>query len=194
MLILRVGELYSFALKNYLSQERCIDPDLAKLYVKEVHYQTLKTGQKFFALGFPSGTTFALRNKLFKGFAGTGADLSIFEKHSSSVLLFEGFIDFLSYLSAKRINQPDKTAIVMNSSAMLGRVVNYVKKSPKIKEIEYFRDRDELNSGTTGTQSFQQLQAQILPVVVVDRSNAYLNHKDLNEWRQQVCRKKIPIR
>lgn len=194
MQILRVVELYSFTLKNYLSQERCIDPELAKHYVKEVQYKTLKTGQTFYALGFPSGSTFVLRNKIFKGFAGAGVALSIFEKQSPSIILFEGFIDFLSYLSAKRLIHPDKTAIVMNSSSMLKHVVDYVKKSPHITEIEYFRDRDEKHhSKNTGKLSLDKLKEELEPLQVIDRSNAYPDHKDLNEWRQHICRKKCPI-
>lgn len=179
-------ELFSFVLKNYLSQERAIDPELAAAYVKEIHYQTQNTGQKFYALGFPSGSTFSLRNKHFKGFAGSGADLTLFDKGTSSLLLFEGFMDFLTYLSAKKLSHPDKTTIVMNSSAMLGRVVDFIKSTAIITEIEYFRDRDELEGGNTGLLSLVQLQKKVAPIIVYDRSEAYRDYKDLNDWRQHL--------
>ena len=87
--IVKVQELFSFPLKNYLSLERFINLELAKPYIKEIRYKP-SSGKVFYAVGFKSGEAFSLRSKFFKGFAGTGIDISIFEKKSSTVNLFEG--------------------------------------------------------------------------------------------------------
>lgn len=140
-----VKPLYSYPLKHYLSKDRGIDLDIADQYVKEVTCLLCKSNKTLFAIGFASGATFAIRNKHFKGFAGVGVDISIFQKQTAKVLLFEGFIDFLSYLTAKKIKESPFTAVVLNSSAMLERFIEFIVQNTYVEEIYYFRDRDELN-------------------------------------------------
>ncbi len=180
--IQQVKELYSFPLKDYLTQERKINLDIASKYVKEVHCQIPATNKTFYAIGFPSGTAYALRNKNFKGFAGTGADISIFDHKTSNILLFEGFMDFLSYLTAKNIKKPPFTAVVLNSSAMIGRVISYVQNNPNISSIDYFRDRDELEGKNTGLRTLNDLKDQLPVTKINDKSEAYSEYTDLNDW------------
>ncbi|MBU2969824.1 hypothetical protein KO527_10745 [Pseudoalteromonas sp. C2R02] len=67
--IIEVKDLYSYPLKNYLSGVRKINLDITNQYIKEVTCQVITTGKVFYSIGFPSGITYALRNKNFKGFA-----------------------------------------------------------------------------------------------------------------------------
>ena len=180
--IQQVKELYSFPLKEYLTQERKINLNIANRYVKEVHCHIPTTNKPFYAIGFPSGSAYALRNRNFKGFAGTGADITIFDYKTSNILLFEGFMDFLSYLTAKNINEPFFTSAVLNSSTMIGRVINYVQNHPNISSIDYFRDRDELEGKNTGLKTLSDLKEQLPTVKINDKSEAYPECKDLNEW------------
>jgi len=180
--VLEVKPLYSYPLKQYLVKERKIDLDIAAQYVKEVKCQLRKSNKTLFAIGFASGDTFAIRNKHFKGFAGTGVDIRIFQKQTKKVLLFEGFIDFLSYLTAKKIKESPFTAVVLNSSAMLDRFIQLVEQSPQVTEVDYFRDRDELNGKTTGLDTLQQLKKKLKKAKINDLSEAYPKHKDLNDW------------
>jgi len=87
--IKQVKPLFSFPLKNYLSDTRKINLNIADQYIKEVHCQLTATGNNFYTIGFKSGTTYSLRNKNFKGFAGTGADITIFD-HQTSIHYFRG--------------------------------------------------------------------------------------------------------
>lgn len=180
--VLKVTEIYHYPLKNYLTDTRKIPLNIASRYLKEIHCKVDSTGKDFYALGFPAGKTYSLRNKYFKGFASTGVDISVFAKQTERGLLFEGFMDFLSYLTAKQLIEPDCTAIVMNSSTMLHRVVEYLKSRPDIKNLEYFRDRDELAGKTTGIDSLKSLQETLLGVSITDQSNTYAAFKDLNDW------------
>ncbi|WP_125780983.1 toprim domain-containing protein [Pseudoalteromonas rubra] len=180
--VLRVQPLFSYPLKQYLQNERKINLAIACKYVKEVTCRLLASDKQFYSVGFASGSTFAIRNKHFKGFAGLGVDISVFDKGTSKVLLFEGFIDFLSYLTAKNLDSPPFTAVVLNSSAMLGRFIHLVEQQPVITQVDYFRDRDELNNKSTGLETLAQLQTALSNKKINDLSSAYPNHKDLNEW------------
>lgn len=191
--ILAVGEIYAFPLKEYITKVRCIPFDIANQYLKEVKCRT-KDHKEFYALGFASGDTYALRNKHFKGFAGAGVDIRIFEQGTPEVIMFEGCIDFLSYLAAKNLSTPNKTAIVLNGYAMIGRAIRYIQNAPGIKILEFFRDRDEVLGKTmeknTGLQTLKKLKAELENIPVVDRSETYSEFKDLNEWRTNLVRTK----
>ena len=180
--IQQVKELYSFPLKEYLTQERKINLNIASRYIKEIHCQIPATNKTFYAIGFHSGEAYALRNKNFKGFAGTGADITIFDYKTSNILLFEGFMDFLSYLTAKNINEPSFTSVVLNSSAMIGRFIAYIQNNPNISSIDYFRDRDELEGKNAGLKTLSDLKEQLPAIEIHDKSEAYPEYKDLNEW------------
>jgi len=180
--IKQVKPLFSFPLKNYLSDTRKINLNIADQYIKEVHCQLTATGNNFYAIGFKSGATYSLRNKNFKGFAGTGVDITIFDHQTSNILVFEGFIDFLSYLTAKKVSKPPFTCVVLNSSAMIGRLITYVNNTPLISSIDYFRDRDELEGKNTGLNTLKELNSQLQKIKIRDMSVTYPQYKDLNDW------------
>ena len=175
--LVQVKELFSYPLKNYLKDERKINLDIAKNHVKEIVYRHIDKNIQFYGIGFKSGDTWVIRRNKFKGFLGKGADISIIDLKTDKVLMFEGFIDFLSYLTAKNINTPHSTVIVLNSAVFLNRALDFVKENTNIKTIDYYRDRDD-----TGEQSLAKLQKQSCGLVINDKSERYPNHKDLNEW------------
>jgi len=191
--ILAVGEIYAFPLKEYITKVRGIPFDIASHYLKEVKCRT-KDHKEFYALGFASGDTYALRNKLFKGFASTGVDIRIFEEGTPEVIMFEGFIDFLSYLAAKRLTKPNKTAVVLNGYSMVGRAISFIQSQSGIRKIEFFRDRDEVLGKeiekNTGLQTLKKLQTELKNIPVIDRSETYPKFKDLNDWRTNLVKQK----
>ena len=89
----------------------------------------------------------------------------------------EGFIDFLSYLTAKGINKLNNTVIVLNSASFINRVSEFMENNPQMKSIDYFRDRDQ-----AGLESFNKLASNLRSIIIRDKSETYLNHEDLNEW------------
>ena len=71
---------------------------------KEIHYEL--RGRKFFALGFKNQSEgFEIRNPYYKGCIKT-KDISIIRHQNGEiqchVCIFEGFMDFLSYLTLKQ--------------------------------------------------------------------------------------------
>lgn len=95
MLLLETKELTHNSLIQYL-KSRCIDLDIARQYLKEIHFKPQNKLVEYFALGFKVGDGFEARNKYFKGFVGTGKTISIINpKQNSTLLAFEGVMDFL---------------------------------------------------------------------------------------------------
>ena len=129
--------------------------------------------------------TWSLAAEYFIGFSGQGADITIFEKNTSEIIVFEGFMDFLTYLEAKKITEPLVTVTVLNSVLFVGRLVSYIETNGII-EVGYFRDRD-----VAGKKFLEKLVDKCPSVFFNDKSEHYKNFKDLNErWVSKNSSKK----
>lgn len=164
-------ELLHPALLGYLS-ERGIDLAIARTYCREVRYAI---GNKhYFAIGFRNDAGgWELRNARFKG-ASTPKHITSIDNGSHTAILFEGFMDFLSYLSLKKAPHPSVDSLVLNS------VVNLPKALPFLARHELvhaFLDNDE-----TGRKALSRLADALPASEVIDRSGFYRPHKDLNDY------------
>lgn len=162
------------ALIDYLS-ERKISLDIAKQYCSEIHYSV--NGKPFFAIGFPNDSKgWILRSEPFKGCTSMevttcgGANNTNSKKESCSV--FEGFTDFLSYLSLKNTLAPQEDVIVLNSLSNLPKAIDKLK---DYKEVHTYLDND--NPGKKATLTIKQTHP-----AVIDQSAKYAGYKDLNEY------------
>lgn len=98
IIIKHVQPLQNAALVQYAENERGISSDTAKQYLQEVYYKTSPSehARQFFALAFRNDKGgYELRSKYFKGSTANKAVTTI-ERGSNTVLVFEGFMDFLS--------------------------------------------------------------------------------------------------
>lgn len=171
------------ALVSYL-QSRGIDPATASTYCREVRYAV--GGKTFFAVGFRNDAGgWELRSEHFKG-GSSPKHITTIDNRSDTVIAFEGFMDFLSYLTLK-IPQPLRI-----DAAVLNSVVNLPKAMPFLERhrvVHTFFDNDE--AGRRATTQVQQLAPA---VEAVDQSPLYRRHNDLNEYLQarQANRKQLP--
>ena len=158
-------------LVGYLSS-RGIDPDMAFGYCREVHYAI--KGREYFAVGFRNDAGgWELRSERFKG-GVSPKHITTIDNRSDTVLAFEGFMDFISYLSMEK--QLQTNAAVLNS------VVNLPKAIPFLEQhamIHAFFDNDE-----AGRKATAELKRLCPNSTVIDRSHLYREHKDLNEFWQ----------
>ena len=175
LVIKKIQKIYRYPLKNYLA-ERKIPLALADKYLEEIEY-TDPLGRTFYTLGFKAGDTYAHRNKLFKGFMGKGADITVFDQSSSEILVFEGFFDFLSYLTIEKRSKPPLTTLVMNSTTFVSRVSRFITERPFVSRVYTYLDNDE-----AGQRSLAALRAKFPSVEITDRSSTYAPYDDLNEW------------
>ena len=92
---IKVKSLNNSALLRYLGK-RGITQQVASQYCKEIHYQN--HGKNYFAVGFPNRSGgYEIRNPYFKGCISP-KDISIISQGNKACHVFEGFIDFLSYV------------------------------------------------------------------------------------------------
>lgn len=159
------------ALVGYLSS-RGIDPAIASACCREVHYAV--GGRNYFAVGFRNDAGgWELRSERFKGCVSP-KHITTIDNRSDTVVAFEGFMDFLSYLSMEKQLQTD--------AAVLNSVVNLLKAVPFLERhatIHAFFDNDE--AGQKATADLKRLCPNSS---VIDRSHLYREHKDLNEYWQ----------
>ena len=205
--IVSVGELAHPALVEYL-HGRSIELAAARKYCNEVRYRV--DGRDFFAIGFHNDAGgWELRNRSFKGSSTpknittirgggdcntttvgrdstNGADgigtTPASANGSDTVMVFEGFIDFLSYLSLKQNPSPTIDTAVLNSVANLRRAIPFLESH---RTVHAFLDNDD-----AGRKALDSLRESLPGSEVVDQSPFYRNHKDLNDyWKEQTAEK-----
>lgn len=170
------------ALLDYL-KERSIDINIAKCYCSEVHYNI--AGKNYFAIGFPNDAGgWELRNRDFKGSISLKNIMTI-RNGSDTVMLFEGFIDFLSYLTMKNNPSPTIDTVVLNSVANLAKAIPFLQAH---KTVHAFLDNDD-----AGRKSLASLREKLSGSEIIDQSAFYRNHKDLNEYWQEKSQSKNQI-
>jgi DNA primase len=162
------------ALLDYL-KERSINTDIANRYCSEVHYSI--ADKNYFAIGFPNDTGgWELRNKNFKG-SISPKNISGINNGSDSIMVFEGFMDFFSYLSLKKNPSPTIDIAVLNSTTNLSKAIPFLRSH---KTIHAFLDNDEADR-----KSLVDFRELLLSSEVINQSVFYRNHKDMNEYWQE---------
>ena len=175
---LQVLPLSHPALIRYL-QDRCIDIEVAKSVCKEVHYEV--NNKRYFAIGFPNcGGGYELRNPFFKGCIAP-KDISYFyaDEPKKICFLFEGFIDFLSFMTLRRIPNPQYYELSNQDYLILNSVTNIHKALKCLSvynNIQCFLDNDE-----AGRNAYLQLSKE-LGDSGVKASALYNGYKDLNDY------------
>lgn len=183
----KVVDLNHDALKSYL-QSRGIDQAIGECECKEVHYTCHK--KEYFAVAFPNNSGgYEIRNPYFKGCIAP-KDISIIQKterlRGRCCCLFEGFMDYLSYLTlvkSGRITEDGEYMdyIVLNSVSNVSRAIEPIK---KYKIIHCYLDNDD--AGRRVVDSLHEL----LGDKVQDMFAPYPLYKDLNDFLRN--KKKIP--
>lgn len=159
-------------LQEYLKKERCINLEKATLFLKCISYEV--RGRRYEAIGFANSSGgYELRDdKTFKGTIAPKDITPIFEEKAHPVCLFEGFMDFLSFLSMK--GEITNQCLVMNSVSNVARSIHYLNER-NITSIRVFLDNDD-----AGQRAVQELINAGFKVE--DMAVYYRDFKDLNEY------------
>lgn len=141
--------------------------------LKEVYYyieDAQKKRSNFFAAGWQNANgSWEIRSTLnFKACLGH-KDISFIPGNKQSLAVFEGFIDYLSWLSENPF--AEESVLVLNSVALLQ---TGIKKAAGFNQISLYFDNDP--SGRKASLSFQKALPQ-----AVDRSAIYEGYKDYND-------------
>ena len=166
------------ALIKYL-EERCIDIETARTVCKELHFDT--RGKHYFGIGFPNiAGGYEIRNPFFKGCIAP-KDISHFyaEEPKKVCFVFEGFMDFLSFMTLKKKENPKNTGLKQQDYMVLNSVTNIHKAIGSLlryENIQCFLDNDN-----AGRNAYLRLSKE-LGKSVTDASTLYNGYKDLNEY------------
>lgn len=158
--------------QEYLTKVRCINLGNGMPFLKCISYEV--RGRRYQAIGFANLTGgYELRDdKTFKGTIAPKDITPIFTDRAEPVCIFEGFMDFLSFLSMKEeiINH----CLVMNSVSNVARTIRYLN-DRHLTHIRAFLDNDE--AGQRAVQDFIKAGFH-----VEDMNIHYQDFKDLNEY------------
>ena len=171
--ITEIKKLQNEHLKSYLHQK-----GLSKVVyplVKEIHFTIGE--KKLYAIGFENFSGgWELRNQFYKG-SLLKKDISVInlnndKKKNKNVVVFEGFMDALSFVEMKPFFKSD--VLVMNSISLLNRAKEYLK---NYSEIHLFLDNDKAGETCKNEilKSFPEAK---------NHSEIYALHKDLNDYLQ----------
>lgn len=168
--ILNVCEIQHPALIQYLKFRKVYEQ---KDLVKEIEYEI--NGKKYFGIGFFNNSGgVEIRNKYSKICLGK-KDVTLVKNElniSSEILIFEGFFDYLTYKNLEKKENSNSDYLILNSTAMLFKVEEMLKKYNK---ISMFLDND-----SNGEFVKSKIQNQYKNLE--DCSLIYQKFKDLNEW------------
>jgi DNA primase len=168
--ILQDLSISSFALLRYLEQRR-ISIDIADQFCREVRYES--NDKIYYGIGFKNDSGgYEIRNPYFKA-SSSPKDITTIKNKAKEAIVFEGFFDFLSFMTIHKNQASGK-----NDFVILNSVSFFEKARPFMEQHESIRlylDRD-----TTG-QNYSQY-ALSLSDKYRDESRLYEHHKDFNDW------------
>lgn len=181
---LEIVPLSSPALFTYL-QERGINIALAKRECKEAHFT--HKGKRYFAIAFPNMSGgYEIRNRYFKGCISPKEISHIRQSGTAreTCYVFEGFMDYLSFLTLRLENCPKYPELDRQDYMVLNSVANVSKALYPLgsyERIHCFFDNDR-----AGMEALRQIRMEYgRDLYIRDASQTYSGCKDLNEYLQK---------
>ena len=170
--LIEVSDTLPSHLEAYLADKRCIDLNRARSFLKCISYEV--RGRRYQAIGFAnlSGGYELRDDNVFKGRIAPKDITPIFTDRAEPVCIFEGFMDFLSFLSMKE--EITNHSLVMNSVSNVARTIRYLN-DRHLTHIRAFLDNDE--AGRRTVQDFIKAGFH-----VEDMNIHYKDFKDLNDF------------
>lgn len=183
--IRKLQPLQNEALIEYL-KSRKVNIDIAKNYIQEIYYSN--DNKNYFALAFKNDSGgYEIRSKYFQGsLKGYPKDITTLKSQSqnpnkNTLLIFEGFIDFLSFFTVanmKSIEGLQYDVIVLNSLSFIPKLINETfPNNPQYTELHCYLDTDD-----AGRKAVNTLLFELDNTKVIDQSNLYAKSgSDLND-------------
>ncbi|SUX45624.1 toprim domain-containing protein [Chryseobacterium indoltheticum] len=169
--IIKIENVQHPALLEYL-KERNVGNQTQFLY--EINYRM--NDKNYFGIGFKNDSSgYEIRNKYSKICLGK-KDISTIKNDSSSLRVFEGFFDFLSFKNLENeLEKEPSDYIILNSVSMIHNIKNSL---GKYEKVELYLDNDE-----AGNRAVEIISNEIQNVK--DCRVLYSDFKDLNEYLNQ---------
>lgn len=169
IIVRSIGDITKADLVQYVI-ERGLDIGVVKNHCKQINYSV--GNLNFNSIGFQNiKGGWELRSRTFKG--ATSKEISISSHGNSSLCVFEGFFDTLSFIQLNESSCSDYDLLTLNSLALLNNAISLLN---RYREINLYLDNDVAGKGAT-----QKLLGLNIGLTV-DHSSEYSNYKDLNEF------------
>ncbi len=174
-----------YYLTRYVEQERGIPKGLLERYCKQITYHPKSApDRQFTVIGFPNnGGGYALRGVSPKSKKTTLCDITTLspsgeivpsaESTSKRCYIFEGFMDFLSWLAWREQVMPAADICVLNSVSNLAKAKEWLLAHESI--------RCYLDNDPAGRDAYDRICEICESRDVKDGSTVYREYKDLNE-------------
>lgn len=173
IIIKHVQPLQNAALLQY-AQERGISAATAKSHLQEIYYKTAdNTTKQYFALAFKNDQGgYELRNRYFKG-STTPKNITTIRQGSDTVVVFEGFMDFLSCIEYWKCHNKTMPydVIVLNSLVF----------AAKTDLSEYAHIKLLLDNDTAGQRAAQDITTRYTNAINLT-PRLLDGYKDFNEF------------
>jgi len=167
--IVKEGSIHDPGLIHYLNT-RGISVEVADQHCTEVTYSN--QGHVFKGIAFKNQSDgYELRSKGFKSCIAP-KDVSFIDNNGDNLAVFEGFMDFLSYLMLPVFHVANANFVILNSLSLIEKASEYLS-GHKSKFL--FLDNDQ-----PGNKAATRIKQGYLRVI--DMSLFYSGHKDLNDF------------
>lgn len=168
--ILDEFHLCSPHLLRYLAHRR-IAIEIAEKYCREVRYEL--GGKTYYGIGFKNDLGgFEIRNPYVK-ISSSPKGITTFQNNSEEVIVFEGFMDFLSFKTIQQnLKEDSHDFIILNSLSLFETARPFMEDHCRIL---LFLDQDEVGQNCSR-------YALSLSGKYEDHSSLYRLHKDFNDW------------
>lgn len=164
-----VSELTDEKLIKYFVEDRCISKDVLLKYCKQVEFSFpmgKNPDKKHLAVGFKTYmNSWELRSSWIK-ICSPPKSFSFVKGRKRGVSVFEGYTDFLSYMTFYGLTEPEYDTYILNGVGQL----NLIKPFLADKKIFYWGDNDE-----AGDYVFAELDA-------TDMRYLYGYYNDFNQF------------
>ena len=172
--VVKVKDLASPGLLAYISSRR-IPFSIANQFLKEVTYTN--AGKTFYALGFKTDAGgYELRSVHFKG-SSSPKYFTHFENGSDTLCIFEGFMDFLSFITIQQESDMpvDYDFLILNSLSFVTVSIEKMKSYPA---VHLYLDNNEPGDKKTA-------EIKSLITGADDKRCFFKNYEDINAF---LCR------
>ena len=167
------------------AQSRAVTKEILERYCEEVLYHIdVYPQRQYFAIGFKNNDGgYVLRSSLTKKCTSSamttlGPEGNLTTKVAGDkVLVFEGFMDFLSWISSVKQETPQYDCCILNSVSNIEKALPWITAH---KNIAAFMDNDEAGRNTL-QKIIENVPDEAGKVCVYDMAKLYEGYNDLNE-------------
>jgi len=142
----KVNILKNNSLIEYLTKERAINFSIANLYLKEIHFTNTGNKKIYYALGMENMSGgYEIRNPFFKSSLGKKDITIVHGQDRGEVSIFEGYLDFLSYLTDQNKNKLKGDVLILNSVVFSEKAANLILAQSYSKVYHLYSNHKDYN-------------------------------------------------